>query len=102
MKEQGTYKSYTIGLIFCVILTLMAYFVVAEHLLSGLSLVLAVLGIGLVQTILQLVLFLHLGDEPKPYWNLMVFLSMITVLFIIVAGSLWIMYSLNYNTMEKM
>lgn len=56
---------------------------------------LGILAFG--QFVVQLVYFLHLGTEQKPRWKLLVFWFMIVVVLIVVVGSLWIMYNLNYN-----
>jgi len=45
---------------------------------------------------------MYLAGEDNPHWNLLVFFFMIMVLVIIVFGSLWIMYSLNYREMPPM
>lgn len=95
-------KSYIWGFTLSVLLTLTAFFVVDQHLFLGDALFYTVLGLGAVQTVIQLLLFLHLGDEPKPKWNLLTFCFMLTVLIVIVFGSLWIMYSLNYQMMPSM
>jgi cytochrome o ubiquinol oxidase subunit IV len=99
---QGSIKTYVVGLIVCVILTLIPYYIVVHHLLSGGYLIAAVVGIGSIQALIQLVLFLHLGDEDRPRWNLMSFLFMALVLVIIVYGSLWIMDNLEGRTMPPM
>ncbi len=100
--EHGTLKAYATGFLLSVILTLAAYFLVEKHLLSGTYLIVAILILGAVQALIQLVLFLHLGNEPKPRMNLMVFLFMVLVLVIIVLCTLWIMYDLNYQMMPQM
>ena len=87
------------GFLLSLVFTLVAYILVVDKVLQGNVLLVSVMTLALLQTITQLVLFLHLGDEPKPQWKLMTFLFMITVLVIIVAGSLWIMYHLDYNMM---
>jgi cytochrome o ubiquinol oxidase subunit IV len=97
--EYGTYKSYAFGFFVCIVLTLASYFVKQEHLFSGPSLFIALVLLGLVQAVIQLFLFLHIADEPKPRYNLVVFLFMLLVLTIIFFGTLWIMYNLNYRIM---
>lgn len=97
IKAVGKFESYIIGFIFSLILTLVAYFSVAEHLISGWSLLLTVGALAFVQVVVQLVFFLHLGQEPAPPWNLICFLFMVLVVFIIVIGTLWIMYQLDYQ-----
>ena len=100
-KKQGggRFKTYMIGFLLSVVLTLASYFTVVEHLFPVRVIILAIFGFGLVQVFVQLVFFLHLGQEPKPRWNLTVFLFMLLVLSIIVFGSIWIMDNLMYNLM---
>lgn len=94
-------KSYLIGSALSVILTLGAYWIVADQWLSGWALYASVALLGLIQALVQLVLFLNVGREPKPRWNLVVFLFTVMVTLILVFGSIWIMNNLNYNLMES-
>lgn len=96
---HGTYKAYLIGFILSLALTLTSYFLVTDKILAGATLGYTLLGLGTVQMIVQMICFLHLGQESKPHWNSITFLFMLMVLVIIVAGSLWIMSNLNYNVM---
>jgi cytochrome o ubiquinol oxidase operon protein cyoD len=57
-------------------------------------------GLAVGQLLVQLGLFLHMGSEPKPRWNLMATLFSLMVVIIVVGGSLWIMNNLNYNMMS--
>jgi cytochrome o ubiquinol oxidase subunit IV len=52
--------------------------------------------LAILQLVVQLMLFLHLGDEPKPRWNLLAFLFAVLVVAIVVGGTLWIMYELSH------
>ena len=97
---MGTTKAYVVGFSLSILLTLAAYFLVANRLLSGGVLIAAVIGLALVQLAVQLIFFLHLGQESKPRWNLAVFLGTVSIILIIVIGSLWIMNNLNYNHMR--
>ena len=99
ISEHGTLKSYFLGLTLSVLLTLAAYFSVTEHFFSGMNLIFVILGLGCLQTLVQLVLFLHLGSESKPYWNIAMFLFMASILVTLVFGSMWIMSNLNYRMM---
>ena len=101
-EAHGTYTSYILGFVMSLILTLIAYFAVIKEILQGWSLILVIMGIGIIQLFVQLLFFLHLGSESKPRWNLMVFLFSGMVLVVIVGGSLWIMYSLNERVMPSM
>ena len=90
-------KSYLIGFLLSLCLTLAAYLMVSRHTSSNGVLVFGVVCLALVQLFVQLKFFLHLGSESKPKWNLLVFGFMLGVLLILVFGSLWIMYNLNYH-----
>ena len=100
--EHGNLKSYILGFTMSVVLTITAYFVAVEDWLSGLSLIITLAVLGLMQAVVQLILFLHVGTEGKPHWKSLTFLFMIMVVLILILGSLWIMYNLNYDVMPKM
>jgi cytochrome o ubiquinol oxidase subunit IV len=98
--SQAKYKSYVIGFGVSLACTLSAYLLVINHLLSAnWALALIVGGLALIQAIVQLTLFLHLGQEAKPKFKLLVFGFMLSVVIILISGSIWIMYSLNYRMM---
>lgn len=90
-------KSYLLGFLLSLGLTLVAYFMVSRHVGSSGVLTASIVGLALAQLMVQLKFFLHLGSEAKPRWNLLVFGFMLGVLLILVFGSLWIMYNLNYH-----
>ena len=58
-----------------------------------------ILVLALLQFVVQSIFFLNLLSEKGPRWNLVVFASTLSVLIIIIAGSIWIMNHLNYNMM---
>lgn len=99
---HSTFKSYVIGFLLSLVFTFGAYFLVSEHLLAGVALGICLGALALAQAAIQLLYFLHLGKEGKPHWNTLFFFFMFTVLVIIVLGSLWIMYSLDYRVMGTM
>jgi len=99
MTEQVTTRTYIVGFILSIILTLTAFKVVDDSLLKGWGLTLTLVSFAVVQLFVQLLFFLHLDKEKKPRQNLMAFAFMAMVLLIIVLGSLWIMDNLNYHVM---
>lgn len=101
-KWHGTLKAYLIGFSASIILTLLAYFLVKEKMLSREILIYTVITLGLIQGYIQVVFFLHVGKEEKPRWEMLMFFFMILVLLIIVIGTLWIMYDLNNRVMLDM
>ncbi len=98
-KWNTSFLAPVAGLILSVGLTLTAYFIVVTQSLSGGALSGTIFSLAIVQTLIQLFFFLHIGLESKPRWSLMTFLFMVLVLAIIMGGTIWIMHSLNYNLM---
>lgn len=104
--HSGSVGRYLTGYIASLVLTLTAYVLVSLH--SGGSngplrmttLLAALAGLAVVQVIVQLVCFLHVGQETRPRWKLGVLLFMIAVVIIVVLGSLWIMANLNDHMMS--
>lgn len=99
-KHHGSLSSYIIGFVLSIALTLAAYFTVTENLVSGWTLMFILIELAVVQLMVQLFLFLHLGRENRPWWNLQMFLFAVLVVGIVVIGSIWIMKNLDYNTHE--
>lgn len=97
----ATVGAYIAGFVLSLGLTLTAYLLVWRHVhshhtvFSDSFLNIAVAVLALLQLIVQLLFFLHLGRESKPRWNLTVLSFAALVVGIVVLGSLWIMDNLN-------
>ncbi len=96
-KQALSAKPYFIGFGASLAVTLVAYSAITHHWFNRHGLVILIIGLALLQFVVQLVYFLHLGKESKPRWKQLVFWMMIIVVLIIVFGSLWIMNNLNYH-----
>ena|SRR5260221_2509642 len=101
MKTHATLRSYITGFALSIAFTLLAYFAVVNHVVSGGLLIAVIIGLAIVQLVVQLLFFLHIGQESKPRWNLAFFLSTASIVLLIVVASLWIMNHLNYNMMTS-
>jgi cytochrome o ubiquinol oxidase subunit IV len=99
---HGSYKAYAVGFFACLILTGASFLLVISKTLSGPALVYTVVALALIQAAIQLLFFLHVGQEAKPRWETLIFCFMILVLLIIAVGSLWIMNDLNDRVMSGM
>lgn len=99
LTASSSYLSYIVGFVLSLVLTLTAYSLVIGQVLTGSQLVAALIGLALVQTLVQLLFFLHLRHESAPRWKLLVFDFMLLIVAILVFGSLWIMNNLNYHMM---
>ncbi|CAN5366923.1 cytochrome o ubiquinol oxidase subunit IV [soil metagenome] len=95
-KTQGLLASYVLGFGLSITFTLIAYFGVTQN-WFGSSTVLGLLALAVLQFVVQLFFFLHVGRETRPRWKLFMLFLAIVVVLIVVLGSIWIMYSLNYR-----
>jgi cytochrome o ubiquinol oxidase operon protein cyoD len=93
--------SYIIGFVLSVALVLASYFIVEKQVFAGETLYFALAGLGLIQVLAQAAFFLRLNTKSADdKWNLITFIFTIIIIMIVVAGSLWIMYNLNYYMMN--
>lgn len=92
---------YMTGFVLSLLCTIVAYALTVHHTGSGHAAIShAWLGFGLItlaltQFIVQLIFFLHMGDEVKPRLNLLMLGFMVVVVLIVVLGTLWIMANLS-------
>lgn len=96
---HGSYKAYAIGMLLSLLLTCMSFSLVVFQIASPLF---PLFGLAIVQAIVQLIFFLHLGQEAHPRWETLSFYFMLLILFIVVLGTLWIIYDLNQRVMPHM
>lgn len=94
---RKTLKSYLLGLGLSLLLTLCAFLLVGKHLLASQYLYILLAVLAICQLITQVICFLRLNSSAKGRWNLMSFIFTIFIVAILVGGSLWIMFNLNYN-----
>jgi len=88
---------YVIGFGLSVAVTVIAY-VIAVHGSWSHDVIIGVLAsLAIMQFLVQMVFFLHIGEERKPRWKQGVMWFMIGIVLLIVFGSIWIMNNLNYR-----
>ncbi|HUC01519.1 MAG TPA: cytochrome o ubiquinol oxidase subunit IV [Candidatus Paceibacterota bacterium] len=102
---KASLKSYVTGFILSVMLTLAAAWLVFAHVTSGIFsgdvLIGAILVLAVAQLFVQLIFFMHIAEETGPRFRLVVLFSTVGIIFIVIAGSIWIMNHLNYNMMAS-
>ncbi len=100
----GSYRSYTIGFVASLILTLFAFYLVSSAALPPKTLYLVVGGLAVLQFLVQAVFFLHLNTHSKSTWNVLSFVFTFVVVAVLIVGTMWIMYNLydkmGMNTMN--
>jgi cytochrome o ubiquinol oxidase subunit IV len=93
----GTYKSYIIGFVLSILLTLISFYMVGSGAMSKSALFVTVGVLALVQFFVQVVFFLHLSTHSKSSWNLLSFIFTLVMVLIFIVGTMWIMYNLYEN-----
>lgn len=95
--EHGTVQSYVVGFILSLIFTAIPYYLVVNAVVSGSVLLATILGFAVLQMIIQIFFFLHLGRGPKPLYNVVFFVSTVGLILVVVLGSIFIMNHLHYT-----
>ena len=97
--EHGSINSYVVGFVLSLGLTIVPYLLVTKQVFSGKNLLLTIIGLALVQMVVQILFFLHLGRGPKPLYNTIFFVMTAALITLVVGASLLIMDNL-YRTMS--
>jgi cytochrome o ubiquinol oxidase operon protein cyoD len=92
---------YTIGLGFAVILTATSFWVANTSVLWGPGVHLGLAVLAIAQMGVHLVFFLHITTAPDNTNNVLALAFGLLIVFLVIAGSLWIMANLNHNLMPS-
>ncbi len=96
--SRGSLKSYTSGFILSIVLTIVAFGVVMMG-ASRTVVLYVIVGAAVAQILVHLHYFLHLDASSEARWNVFALIFTFLIMILFIAGSLWIMYNLNYRMM---
>jgi cytochrome o ubiquinol oxidase subunit IV len=88
-----------IGLGFSIVLTVAAFLLAGSDIVYGPAIPVALIVLAIAQMGVHLVFFLHITTGPDNTNNVLALAFGILVVFLIVAGSIWIMHHLSHNLM---
>jgi cytochrome o ubiquinol oxidase subunit IV len=91
--------SYLIGLGLATLLTVVSFFIARTTLVWQPSIPVALAVLAIAQMGVHLVFFLHITTGPDNVNNVMALAFGVLIVFLVIAGSLWIMAHLNHNMM---
>ncbi|GIP18824.1 cytochrome o ubiquinol oxidase subunit IV [Paenibacillus montaniterrae] len=91
---HGSLKSYIIGFVLSIILTIIPLVAVLNDLFNRSTTIAVILVTAALQFLVQLIFFMHIREEDKPRYNLISLIFAVLILLTIVIGSIWIM---TYN-----
>lgn len=98
---QKKLSIYLVGVFFCVVLTLIAFGAVMTDKYSHLTTFAIIFSAAVIQFFIQVIFFLRLNTQTEQgKVNVMAFIFTGVILLCIIAGSLWIMWNLNYYMMN--
>jgi len=97
---KKTLRAYITGLVLSLFFTVVAFYLVGEHILPTVATYIAITILAILQLMAQVVYFLRMNVSPEGRWNSMPFIFAIVIILVLVFGSLWIMVNLNYNMMN--
>lgn len=98
MHHELTFR--VTGFITSLSLTLIAYFIIVNPEYFNLSIhtaITVIFTLALIQSLVQLIFFIDVWKKDEWRWNLLVFISTVSIIFIVIFFSIWIMNHLNYN-----
>lgn len=99
-QHAGGLKSYLIGFVMAVVLTVIPFALVMNNTFSKGVTVIIISVLAAVQMLVHIVFFLHMDRSPEQRSNVHVGLFSILIIGIVVVGSLWVMHNLNVNMMH--
>jgi cytochrome o ubiquinol oxidase subunit IV len=98
-EPTASYLSYTVGLAFAIIATIASFIVAQTDLLWPPGIPVGLIVLALAQIGIHLVFFLHLGSSPDSTNNILALAFGVLIVFLVIAGSVWIIANLNSNMM---
>lgn len=96
---HGSVKTYMTGFMLSIILTVIPFWMVMNGGASHATILGVVLVTAVVQILVHLSCFLHMNTKSDEGWNMTAFVFTVLIIAILVVGSIWIMWNLNYNMM---
>ena len=88
---------YLIGLALATLITAVAFFIAGTSLVWHPSIPIALIVLAIAQIGVHLVFFLHITTGPDNVNNILALAFGVLIVFLIIIGSVWIMYNLNGN-----
>ncbi|WP_345814571.1 cytochrome o ubiquinol oxidase subunit IV [Paraburkholderia sp. PREW-6R] len=100
-ESHGSLGSYATGFILSVVLTVAAFALVMNGMLTGENALIAIAGLAFVQIIVHLVFFLHMNSSSAQRWNVTAFAFTVLTAVIVIGGTLWVMHNVSMHMMSR-
>ena len=101
-ESTADFLSYTAGLGLAIALTIASFVVAQTNLLWPPGIPVGLVVLAFAQIGVHLVFFLHMGTGTDNTNNILALAFGLLIVFLVITGSIWIMYNLNANMMAAM
>lgn len=98
-ESTANFLSYTVGLGLAILTTIASFVVAQTDLLWHAGIPVGLVVLALAQIGVHLVFFLHLGSGPDHTNNILALAFGLLIVFLVIAGSCWIIANTNANMM---
>jgi len=96
-ESRANVLSYTVGLALAILATIASFVVSQTDLLWAPGIAVGLVVLAIAQIGVHLVFFLHLGSGPDHTNNILALAFGLLIVFLVIAGSCWIIANLNAN-----
>ncbi|HEY1942520.1 MAG TPA: cytochrome o ubiquinol oxidase subunit IV [Roseiarcus sp.] len=97
--SHSSMTTYVVGFILSLVLTALSFAAIMAGVLPKDMMMPAITVLAVIQLVVQLVFFLHLGAAPEQRNNTVVFILTTLLIAAVVGLSLWVMHNANVNMM---
>jgi cytochrome o ubiquinol oxidase operon protein cyoD len=99
-ESTADFLSYTAGFVLAVVLTVVSFVAAQTDLLWPPGIPVGLVVLAFAQIGVHLVFFLHMGSGPDNTNNIIALTFGLFIVFLVIAGSSWIMATMNANMMS--
>lgn len=96
---HATVGKYTIGFVLAIVLTVVSFGIVALGVQPRSAAIAGLVIAAVVQILVHLYYFLHLNRSKEARWNMVSIVFTALILFIFIAGTVWVIVTLNSRMM---
>ncbi|MFC3023637.1 cytochrome o ubiquinol oxidase subunit IV [Vibrio zhugei] len=95
---ESSVKGYVVGFIMALVLTIVPFYFAATQSLPETTTYIIMFTCAIIQVIVHFIYFLHMEIKTEEgRWNFVSLMFSAIVVFIVIGGSIWIMWNLNIN-----
>jgi cytochrome o ubiquinol oxidase operon protein cyoD len=95
--NHGSRRGYLTGFLLSAVLTAIPFWLAMTGVLSAQTTAILIILLAFVQIVVHTIFFLHVNTKSEGGWTLLALVFTAIMIFIVITGSLWIMFHLHGN-----